>query len=249
MRITDVHAIPIAIPFRRMQPPSGWAAWSGKQVIIRVLTDEGLTGIGETFAFGAPGAIANVVEDGLRPVLLGQDPTRIEHLTDRMQRATVNYGRRGLGLYAVGGVEIALWDLAGKVRGAPLHELLGGLVRPSLPAYASMMRYDSPADVAAACTGLVAAGYTMLKLHQTDVESVRAARAAVGPGIGLMLDANCPWSPAEAIAVARDLEPSGLLWLEEPVWPPEDYDGLARVRRATAIPIAAGVHACGRRLS
>jgi L-alanine-DL-glutamate epimerase-like enolase superfamily enzyme len=240
MRITDVQAFALAIPLRPMRPPSSWADWSGKQIIIRVLTDEGVSGIGEAFAFGAPLGVCSVVEDGLRPVLLGQDPTRIEHLTDLMQRSIVNYGRRGLGLYAVGGVDIALWDLLGKVRQAPLYELLGGLVRPTLPAYASLMRYGSPADVAAACERLVAAGYTMLKLHQTDIESVRAARAAVGPGIGLMLDANCPWSPTEAIAIARALEPFSLLWLEEPVWPPEDYDGLARVRRATSIPIAAG---------
>ena len=240
MRITDVQAIALAIPLRSMQPASGWSNWCGKQIIIRVLTDAGVNGIGETFAYGAPLGICNVIEDGLRPVLIGQDPTRIEYLADLMQRCTVNYGRRGLGLYAVGGVEIALWDLLGKARQAPLYELLGGLVRPQLPAYASMMRYDSPADVARASERLVAAGFTTLKLHQTDVESVRAARAAVGPEIGLMLDANCPWSPTEAISIARELEPYNLLWLEEPVWPPEDYDGLARVRRATSIPIAAG---------
>jgi L-alanine-DL-glutamate epimerase-like enolase superfamily enzyme len=240
MRITDVQAIPLTIPMRGMQPASGWSNWCGKQIIVRVLTDEGVSGIGETFAYGAPLGVCNVVEDGLRPALIGQDPTRIEYLSDAMQRCTVNYGRHGLGLYAIGGVDIALWDLLGKVRKMPLYELLGGLVRPRVPAYASMMRYDSPADVARACERLVAAGYTKLKLHQTDVESVRAARAAVGPGIELMLDANCPWSPTEAIAIARELEPLGLAWLEEPVWPPEDYDGLARVRRATSIPIAAG---------
>jgi len=240
MRITDVQAMPLAIPVRSMQPASGWSNWSGKQIIIQVLTDEGVRGIGETFAYGAPLGICNVIEDGLRLVLIGQDPTRIEYLAELMQRCTVNYGRRGLGLYAVGGVEIALWDLLGKVRQAPLYELLGGMVRPKLPAYASRMRYDSPAHVARACERLAAAGFTMLKLHQTDVESVRAARAAVGPEIGLMLDANCPWSPTEAIAIARELEAYNLLWLEEPVWPPEDYDGLARVRRATSIPIAAG---------
>ncbi len=75
------------------------------------------------------------------------------------------------------------------------------------------------------------------------MESVRAAREAVGPGVGLMLDANCPWTPAEAIAIAGALEPYGLRWLEEPVWPPEDYEGLARVRRASSIPIAAGENA------
>src|SRR5258706_11214945 len=86
----------------------------------------------------------------------------------------------------------------------------------------------------------VAQGFRMLKLHQTDVASVRAARDAVGPDVELMLDTNCPWTPFEAIAMARALEPYRLFWLEEPVWPPEDYAGLARVAAATETPIALG---------
>jgi L-alanine-DL-glutamate epimerase-like enolase superfamily enzyme len=240
MKISDIRAVPLSIPMRPMRPASAWAAWSGKQVIVRVLTDEGIEGVGETFAFGSPPAVAAAVEDALKPLLLGQDPTRVEYLADLMQRSAVNYARAGLGMYAIGGVEMALWDLLGKARGLPLYELLGGLVRRRLRAYASMMRYDSPAEVAAACERLAAQGYTLLKLHQTDVASVQAAREAVGPGIGLMLDANCPWTPGEAVEIARALEPYGLLWLEEPVWPPEDHAGLARVRRESPIPIAAG---------
>jgi L-alanine-DL-glutamate epimerase-like enolase superfamily enzyme len=137
-------------------------------------------------------------------------------------------------------VDIALWDLLGKVRGAPVYELLGGATRPRLPVYASLMRYDSPTDIARACKSFVAQGFTMLKLHQTDVPSVRAAREAVGPDVELMLDVNCPWTPAEAIGMARALEPYRLFWFEEPVWPPEDYTGLAHVARATETPIALG---------
>jgi len=240
VKITDVRAVPLSIPMRPMRPASAWAGWSGKQVVVRVLTDEGLEGVGETFAFGSPPGVAAIVEDALKPLLLGQDPSRVEYLANAMQRSAVNYARSGLGMYAIGGVEMALWDLLGKARGLPVYELLGGLVRPRLRAYASMMRYDAPADVAAACERLVARGYTLLKLHQTDVESVRAAREAVGSDIGLMLDANCPWTPAEAVEVARALEPYELRWLEEPVWPPEDHAGLARVRRESRIPIAAG---------
>jgi L-alanine-DL-glutamate epimerase-like enolase superfamily enzyme len=118
--------------------------------------------------------------------------------------------------------------------------LLGGAVRPRLPVYASLMRYDSPASVALACRHFAARGFRMLKLHQTDVASVRAAREAVGPEVELMLDTNCPWDPAGAIAMARALAPYRLFWLEEPVWPPEDYDGLARVAAATETPIALG---------
>ena len=80
----------------------------------------------------------------------------------------------------------------------------------------------------------------MLQLHQIDVASVRAAREAVGPDVELMLDTNCPWTPFEAIAMARALAPYRLFWLEEPVWPPEDYAGLARVAAATDTPVALG---------
>jgi L-alanine-DL-glutamate epimerase-like enolase superfamily enzyme len=121
-----------------------------------------------------------------------------------------------------------------------VYELLGGARRPRLPAYASLLRYETPEAVAAACRHFVAQGFRMLKLHQTDVASVRAARDAVGPDVELMLDTNCPWTPFEAIAMARALEPYRLFWLEEPVWPPEDYAGLARVAAATETPIALG---------
>jgi L-alanine-DL-glutamate epimerase-like enolase superfamily enzyme len=208
--------------------------------VVRVLTDAGLTGIGEAFAYGAPLAVANVVDESLAPLLRGQDPTRIEALTDLMHRGTMVYGRRGLVMFAISGVEIALWDLLGKARGAPVYELLGGATRPRLPVYASLLRYGSPTDVAAACRHYVSQGFRLLKLHQTDVASVRAAREAVGPDVELMLDVNCPWTPAEAIAMARALAPFRLFWLEEPVWPPEDYPGLARVRAAAGVPIAAG---------
>ena len=149
----------------------------------------------------------NVIEESLAPLLIGQDPARIEALVDLMHRGTMIYGRRGLAMFAISGVEIALWDLLGKARGAPVCELLGGAVRPRMPVYASLVRYGSPAEVAAACRQYVAQGFRALKLHQIDVESVRAAREAVGPEVELMLDTNCPWTPAEAIAMARALAP------------------------------------------
>ncbi len=240
MKITAIHAIPLAIPMKPMTPPSTWTAGARKQIVVRVLTDAGLSGVGEAFAYGAPLAVCNVVEESLAPLLVGQDPARIEALVDLMHRGTMIYGRRGLAMFAISGIEIALWDLLGKARGAPVHELLGGAARPRLPVYASLLRYDSPADVAAACRHYVAQGFRMLKLHQTDVASVRAAREAVGPDVELMLDTNCPWTPAEAIAMARALAPFRLFWLEEPVWPPEDYTGLRRVAEATQTPIALG---------
>ncbi|HET7876726.1 MAG TPA: mandelate racemase/muconate lactonizing enzyme family protein [Methylomirabilota bacterium] len=240
MRITAIDAVVLAIPMKPLTPPSPWAAATRKQILVRVETDAGVTGWGEAFAYGAPLAVANVIAESLAPMLVGQDPTRIEALVDLMHRGTMIYGRRGLAMFAISGVEIALWDLVGRLRGAPLYELLGGATRPRLPAYASLMRYESPAQVAEACRDYAGRGFTMLKLHQTDVESVGAARAAVGPTVELMLDTNCPWTPDEAIVMAKRLEPYRLYWLEEPVWPPEDYAGLARVAAATETPIALG---------
>jgi len=240
VKITRVQAIALAIPLRPLDPPSSWSAGTRKQIVVRVHTDEGLTGTGEAFAYGAPSAVCAVIEESLAPLLVGQDPTRIEALVDLVHRGTMIYGRRGLGMFAISGVEIALWDLLGKALGAPVHALLGGAVRPRLPVYASLMRYDSPADVARACALFAGQGFRMLKLHQTDVASVRAAREAVGPDVELMLDTNCPWTPDEAIQMARALAPYRLFWLEEPVWPPEDYAGLARVAAAVETPVALG---------
>ena len=240
MKITAVRAIPLAIPARPVSPPSAWVGGLAKQILVRIDTDAGLTGWGEAFAYGAPLAVCNVVDEALAPVLLGEDPTRIEALLDRLQRVLMIWGRRGLGMFAIAGVDLALWDLAGKSLGAPVWRLLGGRAQPSVRAYASLLRYASPSDVEQVAAALAADGYTAIKLHQTDVESVAVARDAVGEDVELMLDTNCPWTVEEAIAMARRLEPLALRWLEEPVWPPEDYAGLARVRAAAAVPIAAG---------
>jgi D-galactarolactone cycloisomerase len=240
VKIREIKAIPLAIPMKPLDPPSTWRAGTRKQIVVRVVTDDGLTGTGEAFAYGAPLAVCAVIEESLAPLLVGQDARQIEALVDLMHRATMIYGRRGLAMFAISGVEIALWDLLGRALDAPVSALLGGVVRPRLPAYASLMRYDAPADVGRACARFVADGFRMLKLHQTDLPSVRAAREAVGTEVELMLDTNCPWSPAEAIRMARALVPYRLYWLEEPVWPPEDYAGLARVAAATDTPIALG---------
>ena len=240
MKIVAVEAVPLGIPWKPTDPPSAWTARLGKQVLVRITTDEGLVGWGEAFALGAPMAVCAVVHDALGPLLRGEPPTDIERLTDRLHRATLLFGRRGLGMFAISGVELALWDLAGQARGVPVYELLGGLVQPRIRAYASLARFDRPADVARAAAAAVAEGFRGVKLHQTDLDSVAAAREAVGPDVALMLDVNCPWTPAEAIRMGRALARYDLAWLEEPVWPPEDYQGLARVRAALDTPIAAG---------
>src|SRR5262249_1518215 len=126
VKIAEVRAIPLVIPVRPFTPDSAWRAGIGKQILVRVTTDDGLVGWGECFAYGAPLAVCNVVDEALAPLLVGEDPMRIEFLLDRMQRALMIWGRRGLGMFALSGVDLALWDLAGKARGVPVAVLLGG---------------------------------------------------------------------------------------------------------------------------
>jgi D-galactarolactone cycloisomerase len=240
VKITDVRAIPLAIPLAPSTPPSPWAPGLARQILVRVTTDGGLVGWGECFAYGATLAVCNVVDDALAPLLVGQDPAQIEQLLDRMHRTLMIWGRRGLAMMAVSGVDLALWDLAGKARGVPAYQLIGGLCQPRARAYASLLRFETPTQVAQAVSAALGLGFTAVKLHQIDVESVAAAREAAGADVDIMLDTNCPWTVEDAIRMGRRLERYDLRWLEEPVWPPEDYAGLARVRQALRIPIACG---------
>src|SRR5207249_1387052 len=170
VKITGVDAIPLAVPLRESTPPSPWAAATAKQILVRLTTDEGLTGWGECFAYGATLAVASVVEEALAPIVLGQDPTQIAELVDRMHRALMIWGRRGLAMMAVSGVELALWDLCGKARGVPVYQLLGGLCQSRARVYASLLRYETPTHVRQAVSAALVLGYTAIKLHQVDVD-------------------------------------------------------------------------------
>ncbi|HEY4907956.1 MAG TPA: hypothetical protein VIJ73_00550, partial [Methylomirabilota bacterium] len=101
MKITAVEAICLAIPMKPLDPPSAWTGSTRKQIVVRIRTDSGLTGVGEAFAYGAPLAVCNVIEESLAPLVVGEDPLRIEHLVDVMHRGTMIYGRRGLAMFAI----------------------------------------------------------------------------------------------------------------------------------------------------
>jgi L-alanine-DL-glutamate epimerase-like enolase superfamily enzyme len=146
-------------------------------------------------------------------------------------------------IYGLSAIDIALWDIAGKLAKQPVHRLLGGSDTTSLPAYASLARYGDPEFVAKNVVRALRSGYRHLKLHEIDVNCVRAAREAAGDDVEIMLDVNCPWSVREALDMTNKLRPFNLRWLEEPVWPPENYAGLAQVRQHGGIPIAAGENA------
>ena len=135
-------------------------------------------------------------------------------------------------------MDIALWDIAGKAANAPVYRLLGGGAA-DLACYASLVRYSDPSLVRTNVRRAIDSGFRSLKLHEIALPAIRAAREEA-PDAEIMLDVNCAWTLNEARRRAEELKEVNLKWLEEPVWPPENYDGLAQLRRTCGIPIAAG---------
>jgi L-alanine-DL-glutamate epimerase-like enolase superfamily enzyme len=142
-------------------------------------------------------------------------------------------------MYAISAVDIALWDIAGKAANTPIYQLLGGGVA-DLPCYASLERFSDPSLVRASVRHALDAGFRSLKLHEIELSAARAAREEAGPDVEIMLDVNCAWTLNQARAIAEILEAFRLKWLEEPVSPPENYDGLAKLRSMHRVPLAAG---------
>ena len=244
LKIARVEAIPLRVPFGYGREPESWQGGPGTVLdilLVRVETDEGLVGWGEGFGYGCLRSVQAAVEDMVAPIALGRDARQIAALHRELQRSLHLFGRYGVTL---SGLDIALWDLAGKAAGQPLCRLLGGAPEAGLPGYASLFRYGDPEAVAEATATARAEGYGAVKLHEVTEESVAAAREAAGEGVPLMVDTNCPWSFAEARAMALRLKPYDLLWLEEPIFPPEDFRALARLQAETGVALAAGENAC-----
>jgi len=243
LKITGVDSLLVNLPMvidGATPMLGGRARTSIDMLLVRVETDAGITGWGEAFGHRIFHATRAAIDTVLGPLCVGRDPADIAALTDDLQRVLHGLGRNGPTLYALSGIDIALWDIAGKVAGLPLYRLLGGSPRADLPAYASLLRYGTAAAVAHYTEQALGRGYRHVKLHEITVPEVRAAREVAGPEVPIMLDTNCPWTVAEAVAMARRLAPLDLHWLEEPVWPPENLAGLAEVRARGGLPTAAG---------
>lgn len=244
MIIAKIETFPLRIPFRAGNR-SADAAWGDKDLpaadslLVKVTTDQGLEGWGEAFGFRAVRSAKLAIDELIAPICIGQDATRIAPLMLKIQKQLHIFGLSGPLLYGLSAVDVALWDIAGKAANAPLHQLLGGGV-PDLPCYASLIRFSDPSLVRANVRREIDAGFRSLKLHETELRVIRAARQEAGPDVEIMLDVNCAWTLLEAQARAEELRELHLKWVEEPVWPPENYDGLARLRKTRGIPIAAG---------
>jgi L-alanine-DL-glutamate epimerase-like enolase superfamily enzyme len=209
---------------------------------ITLRTDDGLEGISRTWGEGA-----RHIHERFKPLLLGEDPRNVERIWDKLYRHTIPYlGQEPALIAAIGALDIACWDLYGKSTGLPCWQLLGGY-RDWVPAYADVpIRNETPAELGAQLAACVAAGYGAVKFHIINrdpdhiVEQVRAARAAIGPGVKLMVDIFRALDPREAVAVARRIEEYDIYWLEEPVRWHDQPLGLALVARGTRLPVAGG---------
>ena len=243
MKITRIETIVLTMPlvFDGATPMLGGRPRTNiDMLLVRVETDAGITGWGEAFGHRIFHATRAAIDTLLAPMCVGRDPGQILAINDDLQRVLHGVGRCGPTIYALSGIDIALWDIAGKAAGLPLYRVLGGSPRADLPAYASLLRYGTEDAVAHYTEQALGRGYRHLKLHEITVPEVRAAREVAGPDVPIMLDTNCPWTVTQAVEMARRLAAFELHWLEEPVWPPENLAGLAEVRTRGGIATAAG---------
>ena len=245
MRITRIEPIFLGIPYEHGAPKparSGIGAWEVQPILLlRVDTDAGITGWGEAFSHASTPVTIAAITDIVAPLAIGRDPLDIASLMTDLARRTQSMARSGPVQFALSGLDIALWDILGKLGGEPVWKLLGGSgEKKRIPAYASLFRIGEPALVWKVAGAAAERGYRAIKLHEHEVAAAAAARAAIGEA-DLMLDTNCHWtSPEQVVAVCRELEPHKIAWLEEPLYPADAYDALARLRHAVRIPLAAG---------
>ena len=198
MLITNVRAHHIRIPYDAgvasfRQGASAIAAL--EIVMVEVSTDAGITGWGDAFAYVCPRTTCAAIEEMIAPQAQGlevPEAAGIPAFMEQIQRNLHLFGRYGITMFAISALDIALWDLAGKAKGVPLHGLIGEARRTRIPAYASLLRIGKPELIASECETALRLGYKAIKLHETTTPAVFAARQAIGPGIPLMVDLNCP---------------------------------------------------------
>jgi len=253
LKITNLEVILLSY---RYDKDEVWR-WSGgitlqrNAVLVKVETDKDIYGIGEIgeSAF-LPRSVQQIVEERFKPLLVGEDPTNVEKLWQKMYVRSAHWGRKGVVIPIISGIEIALWDLLGKWLNRPVYELLGGIYREKIRVYASAGMSKPTQELIDEVKQYVEEGYLAVKVRigredpRPDIEMVRELRSAVGNKIDIMVDAgqcyvDFPWDLTVALKVARELEKCNIFWLEEPLHP-DDIEGYRCLSSAVDIPIAAG---------
>lgn len=255
MKITNVEAIILRQPGEILMIGDG----SQDTVLIKIETDEGITGWGECDS--SPYVVKTIVDcppshvvcRGLKDILMGQDPFDVEKIWNDMYQGSYYYGRRSVGIHAMSGIDIALWDIMGKAAGRPVHKLLGGRINSRLRAYASMLMPDTEEEVVQKAKEYMAKGFTAIKFgwgalgesREKDIRLVKAAREAMGEEADLMLDIGYLWKNSKyAEMMCKELEPFHPYWIEEPIIS-DDVQGFSRLTPKTTLRIASGEELTG----
>jgi D-arabinonate dehydratase len=244
MKITAIETCVLTVPTPK---PISLEFPYHKLVVADIASDEGLKGLGYTLVFGGGGAEAVLayLETRLKPLLLGEDPRRVEHLWEKMYRGDRGVRRVGIAGMALSALDIGLWDLAAKAAGLPLYRLWGGF-SDRIPAYGSggWGKYTEK-DLIEEAERYAAMGcrYYKMKIHHPDPQANRARVAAVkkalGPAVRMMVDANQKYDVETNARQASLLEEFDLVWYEEPVLA-DDVQACAEVARRIRIPVATG---------
>lgn len=256
MKISRIETRVVRLPAE--EPLAGGPASPGATrdfVTLRVATDEGVEGLGVTFFGAALTPALKSAVDSLGALAIGEDPICVEAVTGKLRAAAGSAGPAGIFTLALAAVDIALWDIKGKVLNLPVARLAGGY-RDRVPTYASgaLMRTFPLDHVVRAADALVEKGYRQMKTQlalpgettlEREVERIRFIREAIGPDIDLMCDINQRWDVRQAISIGSRLEQYHLYWLEDVV-ASDDHPGLAAVASALATPIAAGEYVYGK---
>ena len=246
MKVTAVRSRATSVPMERPIVSAIRVARHVELVLVDVETDAGLIGQSYLQAFGPHRARAiQALIDDLAEVVIGQDPELTTGCWQRMWKAGNLLGHGGVAMFAMSGLDMALWDIVGKRRDAPLHRLLGA-VSDSVPAYQSAgLWLSEPDQLLDDVRAFTDQGFTAMKMRagrssaKADVEAARIVREALGSDALLMIDANQGWTADQAVRIGRALESVEPFWLEEPV-DHDDLEGHSRVVKELSVPIATG---------
>ena len=245
MKITSIESFILTDKLKESFYFSQWEYSERRICIVKITSDTGHVGWGEGYG------PANIIKAGiehLSPFIIGKNPLQTETIWGLMYRRTLDFARRGIFVSAISAIDVALWDLKGKILEQPVHLLLGGKKRNSVVPYATGMYFSKGGNLgeklAAEAKKYVDLGYKAMKMKvglsvDEDIENVKKVRAAIGPNIKLMIDANHAYNLTEAIQLSKAVEPYDIGWFEEPV-SPEFYHHYAELRTKTTIPIAGG---------
>ena len=244
MKITRVSSVVYRQQLKLSDPKPKFAGEGRRAfetLLVKVETDSDITGWGEAFPHRIWPAVKSLLETLIAPACIGADPANIPALMRMLIYRVHGVGRAGPVMYALSGLDIALWDILGNAKNQPIYKLLGGAQREKLPAYASLLKYSDTDVVVRTCEEALGRGFRDLKVHETGREEITAAAKLLRRhnGGSLMVDVNAPWTLQEVLSAVAPLRELGLKWIEEPVWPPEDFDA-ARQISASGVPVAVG---------